>query len=437
MTPETLQQIDTQLAAWKAGQPLSESARNQLHSKQDLLWSYNSNHLEGNTLSYGETELLLIHGEVAGNHSARDVDEMRAHHVAVTMIRQWAQEDRELTETDIRNINQILLKEPFTKKTVTEEGIPASRLITPGVYKREPNHVKTASGELFRFAEPFEVAAKMEAFTRHLRKPLPNNAFDIAAHLSSLHHEFILIHPFDDGNGRTIRLLLNYVLLRDGLPAIVIKSAEKTQYLQALRLADAGEYEALVEFLLNCMKYALDLGVKAIKGESLEEPDDADMKLALLKKRMLSQKPTEPVSTKQQWEFCRNYILPYFTQFVLKFSQKDDMFARNKRQMFITSIQRITIVTTPAEFQTSIEQTEWNSQALKEVRISDLCEGFLGTCKTSFDTIITTKFYFCPFMVVMDDIQLPYDSLLTDNEAKALVSKKLEELIKKIEKLSR
>lgn len=434
MTPETLQQIDTQLAAWKAGQPLSESARKQLHSKQDLLWSYNSNHLEGNTLSYGETELLLIHGEVTGNHSARDVDEMRAHHVAVTMIRHWAQEDREITEADIRNINQILLKEPFTKETATEEGIPASRLITPGVYKRESNHVKTASGELFRFAEPLEVPAKMEIFTQHLREPLPDNVFDIAARLAHLHHEFILIHPFDDGNGRTIRLLLNYVLVRDGLPAIVIKSADKAQYLQALRLADAKEYEALVDFLLNCMKYALDLGVKAINGESLEEPNDVEMKIALLKQRLVT-----GVSPEKRVQFFRNYIIPFWKQLIIKFSLFDDFFEKNTHDFRLNfSNDTCKYFKTTEELENFLISTENISDLLKNSYgiISTYSINFLRKYSKS-RIITTTDFTFEPSYVVMDKHQLSYSSTLTQEEVEKLVSIKLKEVLMKIENYDR
>lgn len=433
MNPEKIQQIDGLLNAWKAGQPLSDQATHALHSKQDLLWSYNSNHLEGNTLSYGETELLLIHGEVTGNHSARDVDEMRAHHVAVATIREWAHQDREITEADIRAINKILLKEPFTKETVTETGLRASRIITPGVYKNEPNHVKTVSGELFRFAEPFEVPSKMEVFTKNLREPLPDNAFDIAARLARLHHEFILIHPFDDGNGRTVRLLLNYALLRDGLPAIVIKSADKAQYLQALRLADAGEYDSLVEFLLNCIQYALDLGIKAMKGESLAEPDDADMKLALLKKRLLSQENQGTVTTEQQWDFCQNYILPYFTQFCLKFAQKDDLFGKNDRNMFIFGIQDNEFIYSPSEFQNYIAERKGKKELLRKINIEDQSRGFLGKCTNRFDVYTKINFSFEPIGIFMDGKQLPYDSILTESEANALVSEKLEKLIKEIE----
>lgn len=435
MNPEAIHQIDEQLAVWKAGQSLGKESLQKLLSKQDLLWSYNSNHLEGNTLTYGETELLLIHDQVTGNHSARDIDEMRAHHVAVTMVRQWAQDHRDITETDICAINQVLLKEPFTKETITNEGVPASRLITPGVYKREPNHVRTKSGELFRFAEPIEVPAKMEIFTENLRKPLPDDAFAVAARLANLHHEFILIHPFDDGNGRTIRLLLNYVLLRDGLPAIVIKSDEKEQYLTALRLADAGEYETLVEFLLHCLQYALELGNKAIKGESLDEPDDVDMKLALLKKRMLSgKKESDDVSAEEQWVFCRNYILPYFTQFMLKFEQKDELFAQNDRRMFVVTSSKAFRIETVEEFEKVINRQLSQLDGLREISISDRGKGFLGDARKSFDTIEQTKFQFGASAVVMDERQLPYDSVLSESEAKALVAEKLNELLRDIDR---
>lgn len=374
-----------------------------------------------------------IHGEVAGNHSARDVDEMRAHHVAVANIRQSGHEGREITEAEIRGINKILLTKLFTKETITENGLSTSKTTTPGVYQNESNRVKTVSGYLSRFAEPFEVPAKMKVFTRHLRETLPGNVFDIAARLARLHHEFIQIHPFDNGNGRTVRLLLNYVLLRDGLPAIVIKSADKAQYLQALKLADAGKYDALVEFLLNCMQYSLELGMKTMKGESLAEPHAADMKLAVLKKRLLYQESPETVTAEEKLEFCKNYILLYFTQFYQRFSQKDELFAQNERRMHIDSIQTSLVISSPHEFQSYISEGKKALQDLKEIFIYDQGKGFLGQCNESFDTAIATKFSFGSSMVVMDGKQLPYDSILTESDANVLVSEKLEELIKEIE----
>ena len=95
-------------------------------------------------------------------------------------------------------------------------------------------------------------------------------------HMARVHHEFLLIHPFDDGNGRVGRLLLNYVLLKSGYPPIVIRTGQKSSYLAALHRADTSErdYSELATFLALAVRVSLRLGIKAAKGESIEEPAD-------------------------------------------------------------------------------------------------------------------------------------------------------------------
>src|SRR5438105_4107608 len=79
--------------------PPSKEAGDKLWQKLRLEWDYNSNHIEGNTLTYGETMLLLLHGDTTGDHYIREYDEMRAHDVAIHLVKGWAADkERDLTE---------------------------------------------------------------------------------------------------------------------------------------------------------------------------------------------------------------------------------------------------------------------------------------------------------------------------------------------------
>jgi hypothetical protein len=101
-----------------------------------------------------------------------------------------------------------------------------------------------------------------------------------------LHYNFVRINPFDDGNGRVSRLLMNYVLLKNKLPLVVVKSADKKNYLNALNRADVGETDVFVNYIGERLLWSLDLTIKAAKGEDIEEPEDLDKKIAVLSKKI-------------------------------------------------------------------------------------------------------------------------------------------------------
>lgn len=273
-------------AEWASLQPLEPKHEDRLWKKFRLEWDYHSNHIEGNTLTYGETEQLIIFGDARGNHTLREYEEMKAHDVAIAHVREEARAKKELSEADIRNLNQLILKEPFWKEAITPNGQPTRKEIVPGRYKVQPNNVRTATGEFFPFAEPLDVPARMRDYMQTLNSGYKPEG-DLLAHLAFIHHEFLLIHPFDDGNGRVARLLLNFVLLKLGYPPLVIKTQDKKIYLEALHRADTSERDlsALEEFLGKNLVWSLELGIKAAKGEPVEEPLDIEKKIDLLIKK--------------------------------------------------------------------------------------------------------------------------------------------------------
>jgi len=266
-----------------------------LWRKLRLEWNYNSNHIEGNTLTYHETELLILYDRVAGGHPMRDYEEMKAHNVAIDHARQIANSDQVLGEGDVRDLNKILLKEPFYQNAETPDGQPTRKRIVPGQYKTQPNHVRTAAGELHRFAEPEETPALMEAWTRDFRRDLSRSDYPLPLFLAESHWSFVRIHPFDDGNGRTARLITNYVLLRTNLPPMVIKSDHRDRYIGALQNADLGQFLPLARFMLENILCSLDVAIRAAKGESIQEPGELakEMDVFVRSKRASEPEPSE------------------------------------------------------------------------------------------------------------------------------------------------
>ena len=296
MTTDILNYIDQLSATYNSLLPMSPENQRRWDKKVRLEFNYNSNHIEGNTLTYGETQLLLLFDETHGSHPMRDYEEMKAHDVAFQKIKEWATDtETPLTEQDIKNLNQIILVQPFWKDAITPNGQPTRRQITVGNYKTQPNSVRLPNGELFEYTAPQEVPIRMQELMEWYRNK--QTALHPVTLAAMFHYKFVCIHPFDDGNGRVSRLLMNYVLLAHKLPPVVIKSSDKQNYLHALHLADTGQYEAFIRYIAEQVVSSLEMAIKAAKGESIEEPDDLDKEIALLARQLQHQ---ETYKTPQQ-----------------------------------------------------------------------------------------------------------------------------------------
>jgi len=276
--------------------PMKIERQSQLDKKFRLEFNFNSNHMEGNTLTYGETELLLIFDQTQGNHTLREFEEMKAHDAALTLVREWAAEkERPLTETNIKNLNEIILVKPFWKDAITADGQKTRRQIKIGHYKEFPNSVKLSNGELFEYASVIDTPILMGELMTWYKTEEQKKEIHPAELAALLHYKLVRIHPFDDGNGRIARLLMNYVLLKNDLPPVVIKSADKRNYLAALNRADVGDLNAFVRYIDDQLVWSLDISIKAAKGESIEEPGDLDKRLALLEMELEAVDPNEEV----------------------------------------------------------------------------------------------------------------------------------------------
>ena len=270
--------------------PMAPDNEKRLWQKFRLEWNFHSNHIEGNTLTYGETELFFLHDRIQAGHTHREYVEMKAHDAAIEHVRELAKEARIIGEGDIRNLNKIALKEPFWKDAITAEGQPTKKQVIPGEYKTTPNNVLTATGETFFFARPEETAPKMQEFVAWLAQELASGTSHPVEIAAKCHHDFVLIHPFDDGNGRVARLLVNYVLLRAGFPPVIIRTEKKGAYLAALQQADSGDLLPLTNHFIAELRWSLETSIKAAKGENIEELSDAEKELALFVRQQTSQK---------------------------------------------------------------------------------------------------------------------------------------------------
>lgn len=271
-----------------AMRPLNRDDEQRIMQKFRLDWNYHSNHIEGNTLTYGETKALLFFGITAQGKPLKDHIEITGHNEAIKTIIEVLEEKRPLTERFIREIHTLLLKEPYESYALTPDGQPTKKKINVGEYKSSPNHVETATGEIFRFATPEETPSMMHDLIEWYRKTEEESDVNPVLLAAEFHYKFIRIHPFDDGNGRTARILMNFILMKFGYPPTIIKVEDKENYFSALRQADAGILEPFVDYIAENLVNSLELMIRGAKGENIEEPDDIDKEMALLDQQLNS-----------------------------------------------------------------------------------------------------------------------------------------------------
>ena len=231
--------IEKALEAWRALQPLSEKDRDRLSRRFTVDFNYNSNHIEGNTLTYGQTEILLLFGKVIGEADVRDVQEMTASNVGLRMMTQEAAvKEMPLTQNFIRTLHKTLLREDYMVYRNLPGGVQTSYTVHAGIYKTRPNSVFTRYGDRFEYALPEETASLMTDLVDWYNEAEKKGRLSPVELAALFHYRYIRIHPFEDGNGRIARLMVNFILCRHDYPMIVVRSRKKSEYLEALHKAD-------------------------------------------------------------------------------------------------------------------------------------------------------------------------------------------------------
>ena len=233
----------------------------EISERMQVDFVYNSNKIEGSTLSRGETELVL-RGITIGKKSipealrGKDLGDIlvaQNHSSAINLIKKIAfDRTYKISEDDIKKIHGIVLK-----------GVIASA----GQYRSYDLEVKGAG-----FIPPpfYDVPKHMKELLNTLNNnPDELRPIELAA---QIHYDFSWIHPFVDGNGRMSRLLLNLILVRNGYPFVVIKNVDKPQYLRALREMDvSGNFKPFLIYISRCVEQTLDLYLMSKKPAKKEE----------------------------------------------------------------------------------------------------------------------------------------------------------------------
>lgn len=202
--------IESKLELLKKRRPLTEGELERLNEEFLTEYTYNSNAIEGNTLTLRETDMVL-RGLTIDQKSLKEHLEVIGHKEAFDYVRQLVSESVQMSEKVIKDIHYLVL---------------ADKKEDRGIYRKVPVRIMGAAHEP---VQPYLIIPKME----ELLEQYKNSNEDIVTKLARFHIEFEGIHPFIDGNGRTGRLLVNLELMKAGYPPIDIKFTDRLKYYEA------------------------------------------------------------------------------------------------------------------------------------------------------------------------------------------------------------
>ena len=266
----SVKRIEALCGAWETAPAMHPQVQKEYWTNIRMRWNTHSNAVEGNTLTYRETVLFLIFGKTEGRHRFREYVEIEGHDVAIEYMNGLLADGRVLSEADIRTLHKLLLVKDYTLPMRTADGQRGHRTVRVGQYKTALNAVIRPDGSVYRFVSPEETPMHMQSFMQRLRQGIEecrhNPEADIACVMAETHHEFIRIHPFDDGNGRMGRLLLNYAAQSCGYPPIVIAVDQRDEYIECLDRAEVLGVRPLRDFLAARLVETLAFGLAVKRG---------------------------------------------------------------------------------------------------------------------------------------------------------------------------
>ena len=238
-------EVDEKLKELNNKRPLPVSTLKSLEESNILDWTYNSNAIEGNTLTIRETKVVL-EGLTIGGKSVKEHLEAINHKEAILFLEDLINNNDELSEWNIKRIHNLILKEIDNKNA--------------GKYRVENVSISGASKEPTDF---IQIPEEMEKLIYKYEEwdnyhPLIRSAL--------LHGEFVFIHPFIDGNGRTARLLMNFEAMKNGYLPIIIKANLRAKYYDALDKAmTEHDYTDFIKLIVEEEKNILDKYLKVLE----------------------------------------------------------------------------------------------------------------------------------------------------------------------------
>ena len=222
-------EVDSLKKELDSKRPIPKETLKSLRESINLEWTYNSNGIEGNTLTLRETQVVL-EGITVGGKSIKEHLEAINHEKAISFLDDLVKDNEPISEWNIKNIHQLILKDIDNENA--------------GRYRKENVTIKGATHIPPDYLKVTELMEKLILTYNTWSEYHP------IIQAALLHGELVKIHPFVDGNGRTSRLLMNLVLMNNGYNPVIIKKESRLKYYEALDKAHTiGDYTDFVKLV--------------------------------------------------------------------------------------------------------------------------------------------------------------------------------------------
>lgn len=243
--------IDIKLEKLNKLRPLPFSAVKKLQKQFQIEMTYNSNGIEGNSLTLKETFLVLSEGVTVKGKPLKDHLEAKNHQEALEYLSDLIEQDKRQTISEqlIRNLHQIIIQE------IDKEW--AGKYRNSNVIIMGAKHTP-----LDAINVPIEMRKTIEWIKKNKNKM---HVIELSA---LLHHKLVYIHPFFDGNGRTARLAMNLLLMQAGYPLVIILKNDRKKYYNVLTMADEGDLIPFIRFVAQAVSRSLDIYLKILSPTS-------------------------------------------------------------------------------------------------------------------------------------------------------------------------
>lgn len=223
--------------------PLPSDTVRRLNEDLRVFLTYHSNAIEGNSLSLRETQMVIEYGITVHSHPLREYLEATNHAEAYNYVTGIVQKEVSITRTTILTLHSLVMDKI---------------LETKGKFRTTPVYIRGAN---MTSPPPGRVESLMREWVAWIDGE--GKSYEPVIRAAIAHHGFEAVHPFEDGNGRVGRLLLNLMLMREGYPPALILRDWRARYIQALDSGNTGDYRALVNLIGQAVEAGLDLYLEA------------------------------------------------------------------------------------------------------------------------------------------------------------------------------